>query len=413
MENTNDAGGGSNIGFLDAGDFTQYNIAVNQTGQYILEARVASQYDSGRIDVQVDGKSVVVLNVPNTNGWQSWTTISTALSISQGTHQLRLSYPSGNFNLNWISFTAKGCSLAPSFAVPGIIEAESFCDQYGVKLETTSDAGGGQNIGFIDSGDYVEYNIQVETAGQYDFEARVASEWDTGKINVKVNGSSLAMLTVPNTGGWQSFITLKTQFSLSSGSHRMRLEFPGQGFNINWLRFVSRTTVSNPPTATKKPTLKPTSLPTKRPSAYPTKKPTQKPTERPSTPKPTLKPTLKPTTKAPSPTLRPTNKPTEKPSSVTSFCGCNSCTRQVWDAVATDAGGTYSCGARIQWLQTSNGGSMSEREACVRVAGVEFPNGPCGPYCDPNVCNIVATASPTKAPVVSGMSGVFRRVPSL
>lgn len=29
---------------------------------------------------------------------------------------------------------------------------------------------------------------------------------------------------------------------------------------------------------------------------------------------------------------------------------------------------------------------MSEIDACKRVAGFEFPNGPCGPMCDPNRC---------------------------
>jgi len=76
-----------------------------------------------------------------------------------------------------------------------------------------------------------------------------------------------------------------------------------------------------------------------------------------------------------------TASPTQKPS-----CGCPLCTTTVWNTPVTDSGGTYSCGSRITWLQTSNGGSLSERDACIRVSN-EFPNGRCGPYCDPTKCN--------------------------
>src|SRR5262249_30805434 len=44
------------------------------------------------------------------------------------------------------------------------IEAESFNSQSGVQTETTSDTGGGQNVGWIENGDYVVYsNINFGT----------------------------------------------------------------------------------------------------------------------------------------------------------------------------------------------------------------------------------------------------------
>lgn len=51
-------------------------------------------------------------------------------------------------------------------------------------------------------------------------------------------------------------------------------------------------------------------------------------------------------------------------------CGCAACTQDVWDANATDAGGSYSCGSRIEWLQTQQGYEVEE--ACATVAS-EFP----------------------------------------
>ena len=51
----------------------------------------------------------------------------------------------------------------------------------------------------------------------------------------------------------------------------------------------------------------------------------------------------------------------------TSFCGCPTCTQQVWDTFAGD----YTCGARITWLQTAQG--QSESQACSQVES-EFPS---------------------------------------
>ena len=73
------------------------------------------------------------------------------------------------------------------------------------------------------------------------------------------------------------------------------------------------------------------------------------------------------------PTLPPTSPPTMKPtaSPVVTYCGCDSCTKQVWDTVATDNDGTFSCGSRITWLQNSQG--YSEDAACEKVSN-EFPD---------------------------------------
>ncbi len=124
-----------------------------------------------------------------------------------------------------------------SFALPGQIEAEQYCHQQGVQQETTSDTNGGQNIGYLDAGDYTEYRIQVNTSGNYTFQARVASLDSTGQIDVQLNGSSLSLLTTPITGGWQTFTTITSSVYLTAGSHRLKLAFPAGGFNLNWVAF--------------------------------------------------------------------------------------------------------------------------------------------------------------------------------
>jgi len=66
----------------------------------------------------------------------------------------------------------------------------------------------------------------------------------------------------------------------------------------------------------------------------------------------------------------------------TTYCGCAECNQAMWDTLATDpaTGEGHTCGARISWMQTSQG--YSEEAACAHVAS-EFPE-TC--MCDPATC---------------------------
>lgn len=61
-------------------------------------------------------------------------------------------------------------------------------------------------------------------------------------------------------------------------------------------------------------------------------------------------------------------------------CGCTACTDSVW---FRDAEG-ITCGKRIDWLQTFDGGEMSLMKACKKIAEKEYPK-ICG-ACNPNSC---------------------------
>mmetsp|Transcript_49092 Transcript_49092/g.90933 ORF Transcript_49092/g.90933 Transcript_49092/m.90933 type:complete len:579 (-) Transcript_49092:225-1961(-) len=126
-----------------------------------------------------------------------------------------------------------------------------------------------------------------------------------------------------------------------------------------------------------------THIPTDVPSGSPSSNPTTIPTSIPSH-GPTASPTASPA--SPVPTASPA---VSGPSS----CSCASCTQEVLDTYA----GEYTCGARINWLQTSEGGSYSEQGACSKVAG-EFPSY-CG-QCDPVTCKPVYLPNPDPAKLV-------------
>lgn len=128
------------------------------------------------------------------------------------------------------------CSGAGT-SVPATIQAESFCQMSGIQTETTTDAGGGQNVGWIDAGDWMAYRISVATAGTYTVQYRVASQAGGGSIRLEALGGSTVFgtITVPSTGGWQTWTTIQHNISLPAGQQTIALAAPAGGFNLNWI----------------------------------------------------------------------------------------------------------------------------------------------------------------------------------
>ncbi|HYC84337.1 MAG TPA: carbohydrate-binding protein, partial [Chryseosolibacter sp.] len=132
-----------------------------------------------------------------------------------------------------------GCAGSYS-AVPATIQAESYCQMSGVQLETTTDTGGGQNVGWIDTGDWLGYRITVPSAGSYTVSYRVASGGSGGSIRLEKLGGSLVYgtITVPSTGGWQNWQTISHTVTLSAGNQEIGLAAATGGFNINWFNIT-------------------------------------------------------------------------------------------------------------------------------------------------------------------------------
>lgn len=155
---------------------------------------------------------------------------------------------SNTFN-NKQSFVAGECgddgSSGTGVVIPAIIQAEDYTAMNGVQLESTSDTGGGQNAGWIDTGDWLEYEISVPATGSYTVNYRVASESVSGNLTISENGTDLQTTSFNATGGWQNWTTVSTSVNLSAGDQTIRLTANSGGWNINWIEFSSGTTSNN------------------------------------------------------------------------------------------------------------------------------------------------------------------------
>ena len=339
---------GYNVGWLEAGEWMQYEVEVAQAGAYDVEVRIAAGGSNGIFHLN-SGQAAMTpeIAVPNTGGWQNWISLlQQDVVLSPDDHKLRFYVDEAGFNLSSFRFTFKGPSqnvttryisgitldehtlqlsvnkalmadlpaapagfslfingvqvpvtavalndqnkrlvelqtthtivakeeIALSYtgagvvaedgtalqtfflqpvrntlpvihAIPGKVEAEDFFFQSGIKLENCSDLGGGQNISYLDPGDYLDYYINVATDGVYKIDYRTAAQSESGAISLKLldtsgNATLVHSLSFPPTGGWQSWTTTSEMATLPAGQYVMRLEIETGLFNLNWMDFL-------------------------------------------------------------------------------------------------------------------------------------------------------------------------------
>ena len=181
-----------------------------------------------------------------TGGWQTWTSLSTPLSAAAtGVHRVYVTFTGGGGadlgNLNWFQFQAGGPNAY------NVRQAESYNSQSGTQLETTSDTGGGQNVGYITPGDWLAYdNVDFGSTSPASVTTRLASGATVnGTVQYRLDsttGTVIASVAVTPTGGWQSWTSRTTTLSATAtGVHRVYLTFTGTAgadfVNLNWYQF--------------------------------------------------------------------------------------------------------------------------------------------------------------------------------
>src|SRR5260221_3098825 len=220
---TNEAGGGLNVGWINYGSWMDYHVFAATAGVYTMNFRVSTPYAGATLQVK-DGSGKVLsgANITNTGSFGNWTTVSALVTLPAGNQTLRVYNDSWtHWNINWIQ-----CVSGPSGEqhIPGTIQAESYSAMSGVATQATSDAGGGLNVGWIDNGDWMDYTVNVATAGAYTVNFRLATPYNSVTMALRdETGKVLATMSTNSTGDFQKWVTLKTTVTLPAGLSTFRL----------------------------------------------------------------------------------------------------------------------------------------------------------------------------------------------
>ncbi|VXB98804.1 conserved exported hypothetical protein [Flavobacterium sp. 9AF] len=146
-----------------------------------------------------------------------------------------------NFNDLASSLRVRATSSSSSI----LIQAENYTAMSGIQTEATTDAGGGLNVGYADTGDWMAYNsINFPSSGSYLIEYRVASAVNGAVLSSDLNAGSIILgnVAIPNTGGWQNWQTVSQTVNVNAGTYNFGIYIQSSGVNLNWFRI---TKISN------------------------------------------------------------------------------------------------------------------------------------------------------------------------
>ncbi|OLF06103.1 hypothetical protein BLA60_32690 [Actinophytocola xinjiangensis] len=138
---------------------------------------------------------------------------------------------------------------AEYFTDTGRVDGSGAGGDPGVVAEATGDtAGGGQNIGFVEDGDWWSF-APANLSGVTSVRLRAASGSVGGRVEIRSGsptGTLLGTATVPVTAGWQVYADVMANLTASTASAPVYfVARPPEGtqnggglFNVNWVDFV-------------------------------------------------------------------------------------------------------------------------------------------------------------------------------
>ncbi len=184
-------------------------------------------------------------------------------TVALSDHRLSVTLPGGSGGL--YRYGEGGSCQAPFLgtptALPGTIEAEQYDlggqdvaysdadpgnngGQYrsdDVDIECALDLGGGYNVGWTHSGEWLEYTVDVAGSGTYRIDVRVASGEGGGTFRILMDGVDVTgAQSFSDTGGSQSWITrtVSPEVFLDSGRQVLRLSIEQSGWTLNWIELM-------------------------------------------------------------------------------------------------------------------------------------------------------------------------------
>ena len=281
--NSDTVSNGADVGWNDAGQWYKYTVNVSTAGTYTVSFRVTSiaAITSALHIANSSGTNLTgEVNIPNTGGFGTWTNVTATLTLPAGQQTLTLfdDAGAGNYNLNYMTFSSSASAEAPyggtPAAIPGTVQAENYdtggqgvaynvtstngtANSYrsdGIDIETTSDTGGGYDLGWTSTGQWFRYTVNVASAGTYTVTFRLASDAAVGSTGGSFHlqnsaGTNLTgSVSVPGSGGWQTWENVTANVTLPVGTQVLEFYQDTGGYNINYMTFASTSSVPAAPT---------------------------------------------------------------------------------------------------------------------------------------------------------------------
>jgi hypothetical protein len=103
----------------------------------------------------------------------------------------------------------------------------------------------GYVVGYNQSGEWLEYTVNIKEAGDYTMFASVATENSTASFTLSIDDKSVAEVPVSGSS-WDDFVKVKANVTLPAGEHILRFTVTGDWFDIDYMNFVKGKDAKDP-----------------------------------------------------------------------------------------------------------------------------------------------------------------------
>ena len=96
--------GGFHIAYISTGEWVEYTVNVEQSGEYYLTVYLASLDGGGKLSVKIGSNLSETITVPKTSNWTTFSPVTVPISLTLGKQILRINFISAEpFNLDKLS----------------------------------------------------------------------------------------------------------------------------------------------------------------------------------------------------------------------------------------------------------------------------------------------------------------------
>lgn len=229
------------------GQWMEYTVDVQEDGYYTMEAEVASTKTGGMFHLAEYTFDNLVfftdyIDVPNTGSTSTYQFVRCPMKeyLTAGRHVFTLLIDKGGFYIKSLTFKFK---RIPTFTLPGTIEAEDFSTG-GDGMDVTN-GNGGFVLSNVNNSKWVEYSVNIEQTGKYEYEITASSETG-GSFNISLVNSdgtlkNLITVTAPNTGSLNTYQVrtgkIRNRITVS-GQQKLRFTATSGNCNIDNVRLI-------------------------------------------------------------------------------------------------------------------------------------------------------------------------------
>jgi len=223
-------GTGYIAGWNSNNQWVDFSVNVPTAGTYTLTFSYAAGAGAASRYLYINGVAIINnLTFPGGSSWNDYKTVTTNVSLNAGANTISLRFDSSKGSTNYLNLD--------NLAIGKAYEAE-LGTLHSISTESSNSGylGSGYIAGWNSNGQWVDFTVNVPTAGKYALTFRYAAGAGYASRYLFINGASAVdNLSFPLGSSWSDYKTITTMANLNAGNNTLSLLYDSSKGSINYL----------------------------------------------------------------------------------------------------------------------------------------------------------------------------------